>query len=150
MSEKTKKVADNEVVLEEESKIENEGMNVEIANNLTISEDVIGIIAGIAAAEVEGVSGMTLGLVDGINQILGNNKKYSKGVKIELEGNNVVIDLYVIVKYGVRIPDVAFSIQNAVKSQVETMTGLNVQSVNINVQGVTFDKVDKNKKVDEE
>ena len=93
---------------------------------------------------------MTLGLVDGINQILGNNKKYSKGVKIELEGNNVVIDLYVIVKYGVRIPDVAFSIQNAVKSQVETMTGLNVQSVNINVQGVTFDKVDKNKKVDEE
>lgn len=150
MSEKTKKVADNGVVLEEESKIENEGMNVEIANNLTISEDVIGIIAGIAAAEVEGVSGMTLGLVDGINQILGNNKKYSKGVKIELEGNNVVIDLYVIVKYGVRIPDVAFSIQNAVKSQVETMTGLNVQSVNINVQGVTFDKVDKNKKVDEE
>ncbi len=150
MSEKTKKVADNEVVLEEESKIENEGMNVEIANNLTISEDVIGIIAGIAAAEVEGVSGMTLGFVDGINQILGNNKKYSKGVKIELDGNNVVIDLYVIVKYGVRIPDVAFSIQNAVKSQVETMTGLNVQSVNINVQGVTFDKVDKNKKVDEE
>lgn len=150
MSEKTKKVADNEVVLEEESKIENEGMNVEIANNLTISEDVIGIIAGIAAAEVEGVSGMTLGFVDGINQILGNNKKYSKGVKIELEGNNVVIDLYVIVKYGVRIPDVAFSIQNAVKSQVETMTGLNVQSVNINIQGVTFDKVDKNKKVDEE
>lgn len=150
MSEKTKKVADNEVVLEEESKIENEGMNVEIANNLTISEDVIGIIAGIAAAEVEGVSGMTLGFVDGINQILGNNKKYSKGVKIELDGNNVVIDLYVIVKYGVRIPDVAFSIQNAVKSQVETMTGLNVQSVNINVQGVTFDKVDKSKKVDEE
>ena len=150
MSEKTKKVADNEVVLEEESKIENEGMNVEIANNLTISEDVIGIIAGIAAAEVEGVSGMTLGFVDGINQILGNNNKDSKGVKIELDGNNVVIDLYVIVKYGVRIPDVAFSIQNAVKSQVETMTGLNVQSVNINVQGVTFDKVDKNKKVDEE
>jgi len=125
-------------------------LNVEIANNLVISEDVIGIIAGIAAAEVEGVSGMTLGLVDGINQILGSNKKYSKGVKIELDGNNVVIDLYVIVKYGVRIPDVAFSIQNSVKSQVETMTGLNVQSVNINVQGVTFDKVEKAKVEDDE
>ncbi len=148
MSEKTKKIQDNEVVLEQGTKIENEGMNVEIANNLTISEDVIGIIAGIAAAEVEGVSGMTLGLVDGINQILGSNKKYSKGVKIELDGNNVVIDLYVIVRYGVRIPDVAFSIQNSVKSQVETMTGLNVESVNINVQGVTFDKVSK--KIDEE
>lgn len=150
MSEKTKKTQDNEVVLEEEVKIENEGMNVEIANNLTISEDVIGIIAGIAAAEVEGVSGMTLGLVDGINQILGSNKKYSKGVKIELDGNNVVIDLYVIVRYGVRIPDVAFSIQNSVKSQVETMTGLNVESVNINVQGVTFDKVTKKNSDDEE
>ena len=129
---------------------ETSGVNVEIASNLTISEDVIGIIAGLAAAEVEGVSGMTLGFVDGINQILGSNKKYSKGVKIELEGNNVVIDLYVIVKYGVRIPDVAFSIQNSVKSQVETMTGLNVQSVNINVQGVTFDKIEKVKREDVE
>lgn len=150
MSEKTKKTEVDEVVLEEGTKIENEGMNVEIANNLIISEDVIGIIAGIAAAEVEGVSGMTLGLVDGINQILGSNKKYSRGVKIELDGNNVVIDLYVIVKYGVRIPDVAFSIQNSVKTEVETMTGLNVQSVNINVQGVTFDKVEKVKKEEEE
>ena len=119
---------------------ENSGVNVEIASNLTISEDVIGIIAGLAAAEVEGVSGMTLGLVDGINQILGSNKKYSKGVKIELDNNEVVIDLFVIVKYGVKIPDVAFSIQNSVKNSVETMTGLKVRAVNINVQGVTFDK----------
>lgn len=122
---------------------ETSGVNVEIASNLTISEDVIGIIAGLAAAEVEGVSGMTLGLVDGINQILGSNKKYSKGVKIELEGNDVIIDLFVIVRYGVKIPDVAFSIQNSVKSSVETMTGLNVKAVNINVQGVTFDKEKK-------
>jgi len=119
---------------------ETSGVNVEIASNLTISEDVIGIIAGLAAAEVEGVSGMTLGFVDGINQILGSNKKYSKGVKVELDNDEVVINLYVIVKYGVKIPDVAFSIQNSVKSSVETMTGLKVKSVNINVQGVTFDK----------
>ena len=119
---------------------ETSGVNVEIASNLTISEDVIGIIAGLAAAEVDGVSGMTLGFVDGINQILGSNKKYSKGVKIELEGNEVIIDLFVIVKYGVKIPDVAFSIQNSVKGSVETMTGLSVKAVNINVQGVTFEK----------
>lgn len=118
--------------------------NVEIASNLVISEDVIGIIAGLAAAEVEGVSGMSLGFVDGINQIIGGNKKYSKGVKITLDGKDVVVDLYVIVKYGVRIPDIAFSIQNSVKNSVESMTGLNVKSVNINVQGVTFDKDDKN------
>ncbi|MBR5227813.1 MAG: Asp23/Gls24 family envelope stress response protein [Clostridia bacterium] len=119
-------------------------VDVEIASNLTISEEVIGIIAGLAAAEVEGVSGMTLGFVDGINQMLGSNKKYSKGVKIELEGSEVTIDLFVIVRYGVKIPDVAFSIQNSVKSSVETMTGLKVKAVNINVQGVTFDKESKN------
>ena len=114
--------------------------NVEIATNLNISEDVIGIIAGLAASEVEGIAGMTLGFVDGINQILGSNKKYSKGVKISLEGKKVVIDLYVNVKYGVRIPDVAWAAQNAVKTSVENMTGLEVLSVNVNVQGITFDK----------
>ena len=122
---------------------ENEA-SVEIATNLNISEDVIGIIAGLAASEVEGIAGMTLGIVDGINQILGSNKKYSKGVKILLEGKRVIIDLYVNVKYGVRIPDVAWAAQNAVKTAVENMTGLEVTSVNINVQGITFDKKEMN------
>ena len=114
--------------------------NVEIATNLNISEDVIGIIAGLAASEVEGIAGMTLGFVDGINQILGGNKKYSKGVKITLDGKKVTIDLFVNVTYGVRIPDIAWAAQNAVKSAVENMTGLEVVAVNINVQGITFDK----------
>ena len=138
MSEKIKKE-----VVKKEDVIEDADSNVEIDTNLNISEDVIGIIAGLAASEVEGIAGMTLGFVDGINQMLGNNKKYTKGVKIELEGNDVTIDLYVIVKYGVKIPDVAFSIQNSVKNSVESMTGLNVKAVNINVQGVTFDKEKK-------
>lgn len=133
MSEKTK----NEEVKKEEI---NEKTNVEIATNLNISEDVIGIIAGLAASEVEGIAGMTLGFVDGINQILGSNKKYSRGVKIDLDGKKVTIDLYVNVKYGVRIPDIAWAAQNAVKEAVENMTGLEVASVNINVQGITFDK----------
>lgn len=140
MGEKNKIEVNDEIVGVSEST----GANVEIASNLTISEEVIGIIAGLAAAEVEGVSGMTLGFVDGINQMLGNNKKYTKGVKIELDENNVTIDLYVIVRYGVKIPDVAFSIQNSVKNSVESMTGLNVKAVNINVQGVTFEKEKKN------
>ncbi|MDO4282571.1 MAG: Asp23/Gls24 family envelope stress response protein [Clostridia bacterium] len=131
MSEKSKKEAVEEVV---------EQPNVEIATNLNISEDVIGIIAGLAASEVEGIAGMTLGFVDGINQILGSNKKYSKGVKIELDGKKVTIDLYVNVTYGVKIPDVAWAAQNAVKTAVETMTGLEVAAVNINVQGISFDK----------
>ena len=127
-------------VVETEEIVESVDNNVEIDTNLNISEDVIGIIAGLAASEVEGIAGMTLGFVDGINQILGGNKKYSKGVKIELEGKKVTIDLYVNVKYGVRIPDIAWAAQNAVKSAVENMTGLDVIAVNINVQGITFDK----------
>lgn len=131
---------ENEAVEELGVEASAQDANVEIATNLNISEDVIGIIAGLAASEVEGIAGMTLGFVDGINQILGTNKKYSKGVKISLEGKKVTIDLYVNVKYGVRIPDIAWAAQNAVKAAVENMTGLEVSSVNINVQGITFDK----------
>lgn len=145
MSEKTKKE-----VVEKKENVEDIDNNVEIDTNLNISEDVIGIIAGLAASEVEGIAGMTLGFVDGINQILGGNKKYSKGVKIELEGKRVTIDLYVNVKYGVRIPDIAWAAQNAVKSAVENMTGLDVIAVNINVQGITFDKKEETKQDTEE
>ena len=136
--------------VKKEDVIEDADSNVEIDTNLNISEDVIGIIAGLAASEVEGIAGMTLGFVDGINQILGGNKKYSKGVKIELEGKKVTIDLYVNVKYGVRIPDIAWAAQNAVKSAVENMTGLDVVAVNINVQGITFDKKEDTKSDTEE
>ncbi len=145
MSEKAKKE-----IKEKKENIEEIDNNVEIDTNLNISEEVIGIIAGLAASEVEGIAGMTLGFVDGINQILGGNKKYSKGVKIELEGKRVTIDLYVNVKYGVRIPDIAWAAQNAVKSAVENMTGLDVVAVNINVQGITFDKKEETKQDTEE
>ena len=140
------KVKTDEDVMEKA--LENDN-NIEIATNLNISEDVIGIIAGLAASEVEGIAGMTLGFVDGINQILGSNKKYAKGVKIELDGKKVIVDLYVNVKYGVRIPDVAWSAQNAVKKSVENMTGLEVENVNVNVQGIIFEKKDSENSVEE-
>ena len=134
---KEEKVVEETVVAPDDTK-------VEIATNLNISEDVIGIIAGLAASEVDGIAGMTLGFVDGINQILGSNKKYSKGVKIDLDGKKVTIDLFVNVKYGVKIPDVAWAAQTAVKNSVETMTGLEVVAVNISVQGITFEKEENN------
>ena len=110
MSDKKEKTKVEEEVVEQ-----NNEEKVEIATNLNISEDVIGIIAGLAASEVEGIAGMTLGFVDGINQILGSSKKYSKGVKIELDGKKVTVDIFVNVKYGVRIPDVAWAAQTADK-----------------------------------
>ena len=138
MSENSKNETIEEVVAEP---------NVEIATNLNISEDVIGIIAGLAASEVEGIAGMTLGFVDGINQILGSSKKYSKGVKIELVGKKVTVDIFVNVKYGVRIPDVAWAAQTAVKNAVENMTCLEVAAFNINVQGIIFEKEEKKAEV---
>ncbi len=128
--------------------VESQDSSVEIDTNLNISEEVIGIIAGLAAAEVDGIAGMSLGFVDGINQILGGNKKYTKGVKISLDGKKVNIDLFVNVNYGIRIPDVAWAAQNAVKTAVENMTGLEVVAVNINVQGIIFEK-DKKEEVQE-
>lgn len=144
MAKKTTKPAVEETTVEELV----ESTNVEISSNLNISEEVISVIAGLAAAEVEGVSGMSLGFVDGVSEMFGK-KKYSKGVKIEIDNGYVVIDIFVIVQYGVRIPDVAWSIQNNVKEAVENMTGLNVRAVNINVQGVTFDKNQKDEIVEE-
>lgn len=137
---------ENEVKTNEEvvKEVVTEESNIEIATNLNISEEVIGIIAGLATTEVDGIAGISLGFVDGINQFLGSNKKYSKGVKVTLDGKKVVIDLFVNVKYGVRIPDVAWETQNNVKKSVETMTGLEVSAVNINVQGIIFDKPEKN------
>lgn len=64
--------------------------------------------------------------------------------KIDLDGKKVTIDLFVNVKYGVKIPDVAWAAQTAVKNSVETMTGLEVVAVNINVQGITFEKEENN------
>lgn len=130
--------------MENNQEVNNENIiSVDKNTTIKISDDVISVIAGLAAAEVEGISGMTLGFVDGINEMLGK-KKFSKGVKVDVTDMDVTIDIYVSVQYGCRIPDVAWDVQNKVKESVENMTGLNVKAVNINVQSVTFEKKDKN------
>ncbi|HEX3027980.1 MAG TPA: Asp23/Gls24 family envelope stress response protein [Clostridia bacterium] len=103
-----------------------------------ISDEVVAIVAGIAATEVAGVAGMSGGIAGGIAEMLGR-KNLSKGVKVEVGEKEAAIDLYIIVEYGCRIPDVSWEIQEKVKKSVETMTGLNVIEVNIHVQGVNFD-----------
>lgn len=105
--------------------------------SIKISDDVISVIAGLAATEVEGVAGMSGGVVGDITEILGR-KNLSKGVKVAVNDKNVTVDLYIIVDYGVRIPEVAWNIQENVKKAIENMTGLSVTDVNIHVQGVSF------------
>lgn len=104
---------------------------------IRIADDVVSIIAGLAATEIDGIAGMSAGLVGGIAEILGR-KNFAKGVKVEVGEREAAVDLYIIVKYGVRIPDVALAAQENVKQAIETMTGLSVVEVNIHVQGVGF------------
>lgn len=105
--------------------------------SIKISDDVISVIAGLAATEVAGVAGMSGGVVGDITEILGR-KNLSKGVKVAVNDKNVTVDLFIIVDYGVRIPEVAWNIQENVKKAIENMTGLSVTDVNIHVQGVSF------------
>ena len=105
--------------------------------SIRIADEVVSIIAGLAATELDGIAGMSAGLVGGIAEILGR-KNFAKGVKVEVGEKEAAVDLYIIVKYGVRIPDVALAAQENVKQAIETMTGLSVVEVNVHVQGVGF------------
>ncbi len=109
-------------------------------NNVTISDDVVQIIAGIAAGEVDGVQAMGNSITSGIAELLGGKKSVSRGVKVDVQGNTATIDVHVVVRYGVRIPDVAWNIQEKVKDAVETMTGLEVQKVNIFIDSISIEK----------
>lgn len=110
--------------------------------SVKISNDVVAIIAGVAATEIEGVAGMSGGITGGITEMLGM-KNLSKGVKVEVGNEEAAIDLFIVVEYGSKIADLGEKVQKNVKSTVETMTGLNVVEVNINIQGVNFSNEEK-------
>ena len=120
--------------------------------SINIADEVVGIITGLAATEVEGVAGMSGGLAGGIADMLGR-KNLSKGVKVEVDDEAADVDVYVIINYGNSIPDVAWKIQDNVKQAIEGMTGLDVKAVNVHVQGVNFPEEEKeeveNKEVEE-
>ena len=129
------------VELETEIKEENDGIK--------ISDDVVAVIAGVAVGEVSGVAGMAGGFAGGISEVFSGKKNLAKGIKVEVLENKAKIDVNIIVEYGSRIPDVAFEIQNRVKKAVESMTGLNVEEVNVHVQGVNTDTAKEEKTVEE-
>lgn len=106
---------------------------------IRIANDVVATIAGLAATDVEGIAGMSGGIAGGITEMLGR-KNLTKGVKVEINDTEAVVDLYIVVNYGSAIPTVAENAQNSVQSAVETMTGLKCAAINIHVQGVTFPK----------
>lgn len=105
--------------------------------SIRIADEVVRIVAGLAATDIAGVAGMSGGVVGGITEMLGR-KNMTKGVKVEVGEKETAVDLYIVVEYGVRIPEVAVRIQEAVKKAIEEMTGLHVIEVNINIQGIAL------------
>lgn len=108
---------------------------VEEYGKVTFANEVIATISGLAALEVPGVSSMSGGIVEKLGI-----KNPTKGVKVEVGEKEVAIDLYMVIDYGVQIPEVAWNVQENVKRSVETMTGLSVLEVNIYIQGIDFHK----------
>ena len=109
--------------------------------SINIAQDVIAAIAVGAVRDVEGVSGMMSGMGGSVSDLM--NKKNAqtgvRGVKIDMTGAALTLDVYLTVKYGSVIPEVAENAQKAVSSAVEAMTGCTVGAVNIHVGGVTLD-----------
>lgn len=128
--------------------MEEETKNPEIGI-IKISDEVVGVIADLAASEIKGVVGMSSGIAQGITQILSGKKNLTKGVKINIEDESASIDLYLVIEYGLRIPDVASKVQENVKRTVESLTGLNVSAVNVFVQNVALPKPSEEAKEEE-
>lgn len=109
---------------------------------ISFANDVVAIIAGLATIDVEGVAGMSGGMVEGFTELLGK-KNLTKGIKVEVGEEEVAVDVYIVVDYGSIINEVAKEVQSAIKNAIETMTGLNVVEVNVYIQGVHIDKDEK-------
>ncbi|MCH4888819.1 Asp23/Gls24 family envelope stress response protein [Acidaminobacter sp. JC074] len=114
--------------------------------HVNISDDVIGIITNIAASEIEGIQ-LAGTLAGDIAEILGR-KNMTKGVRVEInDEDEVQVDLNIVVDFGVVIPEIAWKVQESVKTAIENMTDLKVTSIDVNVQGINLDK--DHDKVDE-
>lgn len=110
-------------------------MNKEGLGTVKIANDVVAMIAGLAATEVEGVSAMVGNIT---NELMGKvgMKKQTKGVKVDINEGNVLVDLAVTLEYGYNIPATCSKVQDKVKGAIETMTGFKVCNVNIRIVGI--------------
>ena len=104
-----------------------------------IADEVVAIIAGLAATEVEGVDSMAGNITNELVGKLGM-KNLSKGVKVDVTEEHVSVDLSLNIRYGYNIPDVSEQVQEKVSTAIENMTGLTVLDVNVKIAGVNMDE----------
>ena len=103
-----------------------------------IADEVVAIIAGLAATEVDGVDSMAGNITNELVGKLGM-KNLSKGVKVDVPEDHVSVDLSLNLTYGYNIPEVSEAVQDRVKSAIENMTGLSVLDINIKIAGVNME-----------
>ncbi|GLI83306.1 Asp23/Gls24 family envelope stress response protein [Rossellomorea marisflavi] len=116
---------------------------------IEIAPEVIEVIAGIAASEVEGVSQMRGNFASGVVERLGK-KNHGKGVKVELAEDGILIDVYCIMQFGVSIPTVAQKIQDNIRQALLNMTALEAEEVNVHIVGVQFENQRIEPEIEEE
>ncbi len=111
------------------------GAEPEEIGDVQIADEVLSIVASLAAQEVDGVAGMYGGFAGDLSEFLGN-RNVSKGVRITVEGHVVSVEVYVNIEYSGCIPEIALEIQEKVREAIENMTGYEVKIVDVHVQGV--------------
>ena len=115
---------------------------VDSLGEVDIDDQVIAMIAGIAATEVDGVASMAGNVTQEMISLMGV-KNLSKGARVEVFDDSVSISLALNLKYGYAIPRVSAKVQDKVKSSVENMTGMNVIDVNVRIAGIKIEKEPK-------
>lgn len=121
-------------------------------NNLgkvEIAPEVIEVIAGIAASEVEGVAQMRGNFAAGVVERLGK-KNHGKGVKVELLEEGIKVDVYCVMKFGVSIPNVAQGIQDNIRQALFDMTALETEEINVHIVGIQFENAKSELEYEEE
>lgn len=109
---------------------------------IQIAPEVLETIAGIASIEIDGVAEMSGGIVGGISEMLGL-KSLTRGVKVQIGTNETIIDVFIAIEYGYRIPDVSRQIQQSVQQAIYSMTGIHVSAVHIHIESVHFNDNEK-------
>lgn len=102
---------------------------------IQIAEDVLASIAGSTAMEVDGVTAL---MNANVSDLMGGKKMTAKGVRVEADGENIVLSVYVVVRYGCAIGDAAKKVQKNILTALEGMTGFHVTAVNVHVGGISF------------
>ncbi len=139
---------------EEEKKVKNEGKAggsgeavlkpdpTKEGDSIRISSEVIAVITSIVASDIPGISGLSGGVVGGIAERLGR-RDMTRGIKVDVNEDRITIDLNVIVEYGKSIVESTEKLKKEIRSNVEKTTGLKVEAININVQGINVPEEEK-------